>query len=200
MRKAHVILFVLGLLFILVLSACSSAAEAKTEAQKPDAAPAQMTETDADHQDGDAHGEADHNADDAEAAHQDGDEHEAGASHDEEGEGDHDAGAHGVPNEGAAVPNPIEASDESIEIGREIYAANCVACHGESGEGDGPAAAGFDPPPANLHEDHVQVLSDGALFYIIQNGVEDTGMPAWGDTLDEEQIWHVVNFIRTFGE
>jgi mono/diheme cytochrome c family protein len=113
---------------------------------------------------------------------------------------DHMAGMHGVPDEAAAVPNPIAADGGSVASGGALFAANCALCHGESGEGDGPAAAELDPKPADLHEAHVQELSDGALFYIISHGRPQTPMPPWENVLDVEQRWHVVNFLRTFGE
>jgi mono/diheme cytochrome c family protein len=120
--------------------------------------------------------------------------------HEEEDHGEEGGMAHGIPEDAAALPNPIAATQDSVEAGAELYAANCAVCHGETGLGDGPSAAGLDPKPANLSEDHVQDLSDGALFYIINNGVEGTGMPAWKETLNDEQIWHLVNFARTFHE
>lgn len=105
---------------------------------------------------------------------------------------------HGVPEEAAAVPNPIAVDDDSVALGAEIYATNCATCHGESGEGDGPASLGLAMPPADLHEAHVQGNSDGSLFYIITHGRPDTPMPPWETVLTEEQRWHVVNFLRTF--
>ncbi len=112
---------------------------------------------------------------------------------------DHVAGRHSdVPEEFVNMPNPIPATEESIAKGAELYAANCAICHGENGEGDGPAAANLPKPPANLHADHVQVNSDGALFFTITHGVPDSPMPGWGDVLTEEERWHVVNFLRTF--
>jgi mono/diheme cytochrome c family protein len=131
-------------------------------------------------------------------------EHEEEAEHEEEdahGPDEHMAGTgHDVPEEAAEVPNPIEASDESIEAGAGFYAASCAVCHGETGEGDGPGAEGLENKPADLHEGHVQENSDGALFYIISHGRPDTPMPAWEDVLSEEERWHVVNFLRTFSE
>jgi mono/diheme cytochrome c family protein len=111
---------------------------------------------------------------------------------------DHMAGAHDVPEDAAAVPNPFAGDEESTAAGADLYAASCAVCHGETGEGDGPGAAGMDPAPADLHEGHVQGLTDGALFYIISHGRPDTPMPAWEDVLDEDERWHVVNFLRTF--
>lgn len=125
--------------------------------------------------------------------------------HEEGGEHSHSSGQsmaamHNVPEEAAAVPNPIEANEESIAAGGELFTTNCMVCHGESGRGDGPAAAGLEKQPANLTEAHVQELSDGALFYIISHGRPDTPMVAWENVLDEEQRWQVVNYLRTFKE
>ena len=113
---------------------------------------------------------------------------------------DHMAGAHNVPEEAAAVPNPIEANHENIEAGEQLYATNCAVCHGQSGQGDGPGAAGLEKPPANLNEGHVQGLTDGALFYIVSHGKPDTPMPAWDNVLNEGQRWQVVSYLRTFND
>ncbi len=132
-------------------------------------------------------------------------EHNDEAEHDDSGgdahaPDDHMAGAHDVPEDAAAVPNPVEANDESMAAGEQLYATSCAVCHGETGLGDGPGAAGLEKPPANLNEGHVQGLTDGALFYIISHGKPDTPMPAWENILDEEQRWQVVNYLRTFNE
>ena len=110
------------------------------------------------------------------------------------------AAAHGVPAEAAAVPNPYAADDASLALGTELYFANCASCHGDNGEGDGPASEGLEKPPADLHEAHVQGMSDGAMYYVITHGMADTQMPPWEDELTDEQRWHLVNFLRTFQE
>jgi len=135
----------------------------------------------------------------AQAEQAEAEEHDADDGH-THSPGQHMAGMHNVPEEAAAVPNPIAATDESIEAGEQIFATNCAVCHGESGQGDGPGAAGLEKPPANLTEAHVQELSDGALFYIVSHGRPDTPMPAWDNVLNEEQRWQVVNYLRTFKE
>jgi len=109
-------------------------------------------------------------------------------------------GDHGVPAEAAAVKNPTAADAESISSGAAIFSQSCAVCHGEIGKGDGPGAVGLNPKPADLHADHVQGNSDGAMFWIISHGREGTVMPAWNTILSEEQRWDVVNFLRTFRE
>ena len=126
------------------------------------------------------------------------DEHEEDEHMDEHSPDEHMEGVHNVPDDAAAVPNPIADDEESSAIGATLYATNCAICHGETGEGDGPASASLAPAPADLHEGHVQGLSDGALFYIITHGKPETPMPAWEDVLDEDERWQVVIFLRTF--
>lgn len=108
--------------------------------------------------------------------------------------------AHDVPEEAAAVPNPVSPTDNSISAGKETYTLYCAVCHGETGAGDGPGAAGLDPKPAQLYADHVQANSDGALFYIITHGRQGTAMPPWEAALAEGQRWNIVNYIRTLSE
>lgn len=156
---------------------------AQQQVEQPSDAP----QADIEHEADDAHGEAEHAAD--EAAHEHG-----------HGPGEHLAGHHDVPEEAAAVENPVSVSDKSVAAGEKIYAENCAVCHGENGKGDGPAAASLDKQPANLHEGHVQGLSDGALFWIISHGRPDTPMPPWDNVLSETERWQVVNFLRTFSE
>jgi mono/diheme cytochrome c family protein len=116
---------------------------------------------------------------------------------DEHAPEDHMAGAHNVPEEASAVPNPFLANDDSRATGEKIFSTSCAVCHGEKGLGDGPTAEALENKPADLTEGHVQELSDGALFYIISHGKPETPMPAWEDILEEEDRWNVVNFMRT---
>ena len=95
--------------------------------------------------------------------------------------------------------NPFPPTADSLEIGQRLYTENCQSCHGVAGRGDGPQAAGLNPPPLDLVV-HVPLHPDGALFGFIQNGIPGTAMPAWGNKLTNEEIWHIVNYIRTFEE
>jgi mono/diheme cytochrome c family protein len=100
-----------------------------------------------------------------------------------------------IPNMGAPV-NPVMADDISLERGVNLYAINCVMCHGVTGEGNGQIAALLANKPANLTLDVTQNKSDGALFLTLTNGVTDR-MPPMVENLTVRDRWDVVNYIRT---
>jgi mono/diheme cytochrome c family protein len=92
--------------------------------------------------------------------------------------------------------NPIPPTTESVAIGRQVYQAQCAACHGAQGRGDGPAAATLNPPPLDLTQ-HVGLHTDGELHRWISDGVPGTAMPAFRDRLTPDERWHLINYLRT---
>jgi cytochrome c553 len=104
------------------------------------------------------------------------------------------------PAEYASMTNPHEGDDAAAQAGQQIYQTNCASCHGESGLGDGPAAAALDPAPQDLR-DNEEGLSDAYLHWRIAEGGQmapfNSAMPAWKNTLSEDQIWQVVTYLRT---
>ena len=97
----------------------------------------------------------------------------------------------------ATLRNPFPPNPESLEAGRQTYDANCRVCHGVAGRGNGPGAAGLDPPPADLVV-HVPHHPEGDLFRFIHDGIPGTSMAPLGEQLTDEEIWHVINYIKTF--
>jgi len=95
---------------------------------------------------------------------------------------------------------PAAAQDKAE--GKKHYVTYCSGCHGESGKGDGPAAASLPVKPAN-HADGATMsqLSDKFLFEIISKGGQAVGkspfMPAWGNQLKEQQVRDVIAYIRS---
>ncbi len=85
--------------------------------------------------------------------------------------------------------------------GMEIFQANCAACHGPEGKGDGAAAAALNPKPRNLSDaEYVSTLSNEHLFKVISEGGASVGkspmMAAWGGILSESDITNVIAYIR----
>jgi copper transport protein len=106
------------------------------------------------------------------------------------------AGQIGGEEEQVAIRNPFLPNPASLETGGEVYSRTCQTCHGVDGLGDGPAAVGMVPPPADLIL-HVPLHPDRALFDFIKDGIDDTQMRGLGDVLSDEEIWHVINYIQT---
>jgi mono/diheme cytochrome c family protein len=99
------------------------------------------------------------------------------------------------PASASAVSNPIAATNDSIVRGHDLYLANCAACHGISGAGDGQTAAGMLPGPGDLAAS-VPSRTDGGLAYLIASGTVATRMPAFSITLSENDRWDLVNYLR----
>jgi mono/diheme cytochrome c family protein len=97
-----------------------------------------------------------------------------------------------------SLTNPVEYSGEIIADGRAHFADHCATCHANDGSGDTPIGRGMWPKPPDMRLDRTQNLSDGELFWIIENGIRFTGMPAWstGTKEGETASWHLVHFIR----
>ncbi|MBT8358642.1 MAG: c-type cytochrome [Deltaproteobacteria bacterium] len=90
---------------------------------------------------------------------------------------------------------PILPSEKSLRQGHELFVQNCSVCHGEKGNGKGPAAAALKTPPANfLDKKHSAIYGPGEKYWIIGNGTGKTGMPAFSQ-FSPLNRWDLVNFI-----
>ena len=94
------------------------------------------------------------------------------------------------------MKNPVAKSDESVEIGEELYMQHCKSCHGKEGLGDGPKAADQKGDLGDFSDAAFHAQTDGELFYKTKEGRDD--MPGFGKKIpDDEDLWSVVNFMRT---
>jgi cytochrome c oxidase cbb3-type subunit III len=96
-----------------------------------------------------------------------------------------------------SVPSWLLAAEKTTVLFQEL----CSVCHGIGGKGDGPSAQGLEPKPADFTNCNVMAKdSDEVLLKIIKGGGQSVGrstvMPAWGDSLSEQQIRALVKFIR----
>jgi len=108
-----------------------------------------------------------------------------------------------------AMPSQPPAGESSFRgdpaKGAATYAQICSTCHGPTGGGDGPAAAGLNPKPAPHNDpEYMAKISDEEMYNAIKNGGAAVGksplMPAWGATLTDQQIRDVLAFTRTLAE
>ena len=96
------------------------------------------------------------------------------------------------------IKNPVQATAETLLEGRQHYADHCATCHANDGSGDTDFGRGMFPKPPDMRLGRTQQLADGELFYIIENGIRFTGMPAFGtgNPAAESSTWPLVHFIR----
>lgn len=105
---------------------------------------------------------------------------------------------------GAAIPsryrsmrNPVAASPDVMREGMEHWADHCAACHANDGSGDTMYGKTMYPRPPDMRRRETQDMSDGELYYTIQNGIRLSGMPAFGSPGDNDlDSWKLVAFIR----
>jgi mono/diheme cytochrome c family protein len=92
--------------------------------------------------------------------------------------------------------NPLKPDPEVLRGGLAHYKEMCVSCHGAPGVDASEVGDGLNPPAPDLTLGRVQKRTDGELFWLVQNGVRMTGMPAFGPTHKDEEIWKIVAFVR----
>jgi mono/diheme cytochrome c family protein len=100
-----------------------------------------------------------------------------------------------IPPEAASKANPVKPTPESLARGKKIYGYDCEVCHGKDGDGKGDMTEMKGIPdftdPATLKD-----RTDGELFYITQKGKGE--MPPEGDRAKTEDLWNLVNYVRSF--
>ena len=102
-----------------------------------------------------------------------------------------------MPADARAKQNPIADSPEVQKEARAHWADHCAACHANDGSGQNTMGQQMYPPAPDMRKEGTQKMTDGDLFYIIENGERLTGMPAWGGTKHgQEDSWKLVRFIR----
>jgi cytochrome c553 len=103
-----------------------------------------------------------------------------------------------VPRGARQAQNPVPRTPEALARARSHFADHCASCHGNDGRGRTTLGQGLYPKAPDMTLADTQRLSDGEIFYIIENGVRLTGMPAWGEGGPHEatESWELVHFIR----
>ena len=102
-----------------------------------------------------------------------------------------------VPRRMRATPNPVPFSSEVWAEARAHFADHCASCHGNDGRGNTEMGRNLYPRAPDMRGPDTQRLTDGDLYWIIENGVRLTGMPAWGDGSGHDlDTWKLVHFVR----
>ncbi|MGZ5247669.1 MAG: c-type cytochrome [Flavitalea sp.] len=102
-----------------------------------------------------------------------------------------------APDKYVKMANPVASDAGSLKEGKAIWVKHCQSCHGKSGKGDGTKAAQLKTEAGNFSLPATQKQSDGSLFYKTLEGRDD--MPSFKKKIPEtDEIWHVINYMRTF--
>ncbi len=101
-----------------------------------------------------------------------------------------------VPDAAKSKRNPVVSNAESIAAGKALWNTHCKSCHGAKGLGDGSKAAQLKTEPGDFSKAETQSQTDGSLFYKTSEGRDD--MPSFKKKIpDADEIWSIVNFMRT---
>ena len=102
-----------------------------------------------------------------------------------------------VPEKNSKMVNPVKSDATSIAAGKALYNIHCKSCHGAKGKGDGSKAAQLDTECGDFTAASFHSQSDGALYYKTSEGRKD--MPSFKKKIpDADDMWAVVNYMRTF--
>jgi mono/diheme cytochrome c family protein len=101
-----------------------------------------------------------------------------------------------VPGNFKTMKNPVAVGDASTKAGLALYTKNCASCHGKAGLGDGVKARSLKDFPGDFSKADFQTQTDGDLFFKTKTGRAE--MPKYEGKLTDNDLWNVVNYMRTF--
>src|SRR2546428_5690091 len=110
--------------------------------------------------------------------------------------------------QGKELALPFKPTEEDVQAGKVIFERRCKVCHGEEGNGDGPAATYLKPRPRDFTRGLFKIRTtpsgklpaDEDLFKVISEGMIGTVMPAWETNLSEKERWQVISYVKTFAK
>jgi len=109
----------------------------------------------------------------------------------------HEAGAH-VHDAAAKLVNPVKSTPDTLAAGKVIYDKQCASCHGATGLGDGKSGTLLNPKPSNLADaSWKHGPSDGEIFTLVKDGAKNTPMKGYASKMTTQEMWSVVNYIRS---
>jgi copper transport protein len=102
-----------------------------------------------------------------------------------------------VPPDMRSKSNPLPTSPDTITAGQAVYTNTCFPCHGQLAQGDGPASAYIKPSPKPLIVNGGLSLPDGVMFWVVSNGIDDSPMASFKDTLSETDRWAAITYLHS---
>jgi cytochrome c len=88
---------------------------------------------------------------------------------------------------------------QALRTGEALYAKNCVGCHGEAGDGQGPGSPYLEHAATDFTAPETMAGGTSQIYFAkIRRGGMGTGMPYWGTIFTEEETWSIVDYLWTF--
>jgi glucose/arabinose dehydrogenase/mono/diheme cytochrome c family protein len=103
---------------------------------------------------------------------------------------DVDTKFHDAPESAQKLKNPYHGQPAAIAAGKQLFARNCVSCHGATGQGTGNVPS--------LIDGNLETVTPGEVFWFITKGDKANGMPSWAQ-LPDKQRWQLVSFVKSLG-
>jgi mono/diheme cytochrome c family protein len=101
-----------------------------------------------------------------------------------------------IPDGGKEEKSPLKSSPDLVKKGKTLFTSNCQKCHGPLGKGDGPDSKKDEPAADLTDEFRYELNPEGVLYYKILNG-HPPAMPAFKSTLSKDQIWTLVEYVKS---
>ena len=102
-----------------------------------------------------------------------------------------------IPAAGRSEQSPLKPTPDVIKKGQSLFSSRCQKCHGRDATGNGPEADPNEPPADLTDASRAAVNPDGVLFYKIWNGRKSPKMPAFKSDMTKDEVWSVVEYIKT---
>ena len=101
-----------------------------------------------------------------------------------------------APASAKKLKNPLTATEENIEAGRNLFNRNCASCHGEDGKAKTDVAAGMKVKPTDLTGHEMHGIADGEIYWVITNGIKTSGMPALNTKTKPNERWQMALYVK----
>ncbi len=101
-----------------------------------------------------------------------------------------------IPKGARELKNPVALNDDVLRKAMQHWAHHCAICHAVNGSGNTVIGQNLYPQAPDMRQPPTQNLRDGEIFYIIENGIRLSGMPAWGEPGEQDESWELVHLIR----
>ena len=94
---------------------------------------------------------------------------------------------------------PPKDDASAVSAGEGLFGMACASCHGKDGRHPTNIGTAMYPRVPDLGSPEVQKLSNRELFWVIKNGIRLSGMPGFGKTLSDDEIWQAAYYVRSLG-